>query len=152
MSAILVVFHMLCAVALVGAVTHQAASVWIPVRAGSSNFFARFRAVKAAGYVNTVIILYLVTFVLGSLIYPTYRIGARIFMEDLRMSGHVGSFEIKEHVLSFGIALLPAYWYYWRTPQKTEDAFTRKAIVLILAAIIWYAFLVGHILNNVKGV
>ncbi len=152
MITFLFICHGLCAIALLGAITHQAAAVWIPVRKGSASFFTRFRAVKAAGYVNAVIVLFLITFIIGSIIYPTYRTGARIYMEDLRMSAPVGAFEVKEHLVSFGLALLPAYWYYWRLPQKPEDNGARKGVVLVLAAIIWAAFLTGHVLNNIKGI
>jgi hypothetical protein len=147
----LLICHGLCAVALLGAITHQAAAVWIPVTKGSASFFTRFRAVKAAGYVNAVITLFLITFVIGSIIYPTYRVGARIFMEELRMGPQVGSFEVKEHLISFGLALLPAYWYYWRLPHDPADTGARKGIVLLLAGFIWFAFLTGHVLNNIKG-
>ena len=151
MITLLLILHGLCAVALLGAITHQAAAVWIPVGKGNAGFFTRFRAVKAAGYVNAVIVLYAVTFVIGSVIYPAYRIGARIYMEDLRMSAQVGSFEVKEHLVTFGLALLPAYWYYWRLPQNPEDSGVRRGVVLLLALIVWAAFLTGHILNNIKG-
>jgi len=147
----LFIFHGLCAVALLGAITHQAASVWAPVKAGDASFLGRFRAVKAAAYVNAVIALFLITFLIGAVIYPTYRVGARIYMEDLRMSKPVGSFEVKEHLVSFALGFLPAYWYYWRLPHAPEHKTVRKMLALILALIVWTAFLVGHVLNNIKG-
>jgi hypothetical protein len=148
----LFVMHSLCAVALLGAITHQAASVWAPVRKPGAAFLNRFRAVKAANYVNAIIVLFLITFTLGAIVYPNYRIGARVYMEDLRMSAPVGSFEVKEHLMTFGLALLPAYWYFWRLPHAPEQETTRKALVLILALFIWTAFLIGTVLNNIKGV
>ena len=151
MTTYLLILHGLCAVALLGAVTHQAAAVWAPVRKPGTAFLTRFRAVKAAGYVNAIIVLFLCTFTLGAIVYPAYRIGARVYMEDLRMSGPVGSFEVKEHLMSFALALLPAYWFYWRLPHAPEQETTRKGLVLILALFIWTAFLTGHVLNNIKG-
>ena len=74
---------------------------------------------------------------LGAIVYPNYRIGARVFMENLRMSATVGFFEMKEHLVSMGLALLPAYWYFWRQPLKPEHERTRKIIVLLLALFIW---------------
>lgn len=147
----LLILHSLCAVALLGALTHQAASVWAPARKPGSLFLTRFRAVKASNFVNAVIALFVTTFVIGSIVYPAYRIGARIYMEDLRMSKPVGSFEVKEHLVTFGLAFLPAYWFYWRMPHLPEHEAARKWLVLILAAIVWTAFLIGHALNNIKG-
>ena len=152
MITVLFVLHGLCAIALMGAITHQAMSVWWPVRAGNVNFMARFRAVKAANYVNAVIVLFVLTFTLGSIVYPSYRIGARVYMENLRMSAIVGSFEMKEHLATFGLGLLPAYWYFWRQPLQPQHETTRKIIVLLLALFIWTSFLVGYVLNNVRGI
>src|SRR5262245_45360617 len=49
---ILFTVHALLAVALLGAITHQAASVLMPVRqaAGAPGFVTRFRAVQGAAY------------------------------------------------------------------------------------------------------
>ena len=150
MTIYLLILHGLCAVALLGAITHQAASAWAPAKGGAS-FLTRFRAVNASSYVNAVIVLFIVTFALGAIVYPAYRIGARIYMEDLRMSKPVGSFEVKEHLVTFGLGFLPAYWYYWRAPRASENDAVRKWLTLILALIVWSAFLIGHILNNTKG-
>lgn len=152
MLTFLFVLHGLFAIALLGAVTHQAASVWLPVRHPHANFLTRFRMVKAANYTNAVIVLFVITFILGGTVYPFYRIGARVYMENLRMSALVGSFEMKEHLASFGLALLPAYWYYWQHPLAPAHEVTRKAVVLLLALFIWASFLIGYVLNNVRGV
>ncbi len=147
------IFHGLFAVALLGAVTHQALAVWWPVRGSASpNFMMRFRAVKAANYVNAIIVLFLITFTIGSIVYPTYRIGARVTMENLRMSASVGAFEVKEHLISMALGLLPAYWYFWRQPLVPAHETTRKMLTLIFALIVWASYLTGHVLNNIKGV
>jgi hypothetical protein len=148
------IIHGLCAITLLGAVSHQAAAVWWPVRKAvpDPGFVTRFRSVKAANYTNAIIVLFLVTFILGSLVYPTYRINARIYLENLKMSSAVGAFEMKEHILSFAIGLLPAYWYYWRKATGPENDTPRRWLVLILAGFIWAAFLIGHVLNNIRGI
>ena len=152
MTSYLLICHTLCAVALLGAITHQAAAVWFPVKSGNPSFLTRFRAVKAASYVNAVIILFLITFIIGNFIYPSYRIGARVYMEDLHMSKPVGAFEIKEHIVSFALGFLPAYWYYWRLPHLPQHETARKWLVLIIGLVVWAAFLIGHVLNNIKGI
>ena len=49
---ILFLLHALCAVALLGALTHQALSVLVPVRQPAGGFVTRFRAVQGAGYAS----------------------------------------------------------------------------------------------------
>jgi hypothetical protein len=49
------------------------------------------------------------------------------------------------------MGLLPAYWYFWRKPFGEEHPRTRAALTLILAFIVWWSFVVGHIVNNIRG-
>jgi|SRR5581483_2826903 len=148
----LLIFHALSAVTLLGAITHQTLSVWRPKHVPPSSFVARFRAVPAASYVNAIIVLFVVvTFIGGVLIYPAYRVSVRIVLIQLRMNVPNGLFELKEHFASVGLGLLPAYWYYWRQPLLPEYALTRAMLTTILAFIVWWGFIVGHVLNNVRG-
>ncbi len=147
----LVIIHGLLAFLLLGAITHQVVSVWAPVRAGAANFVARFRAVGSANYVNAIIVLYLVTAALGSVIYTDYRITARLTLEQGHFWKSFGMFEIKEHLIAIGLALLPAYWYFWRSSLDAADTRTRKMLTTLIAFIVWWAFLAGHIVNNIRG-
>src|SRR5262245_50093022 len=80
---ILFIVHALLAVALLGALTHQAVSVLMPVRAGAGgSFVTRFRAVHGPGYATAVCILWIVTFIFGAWIYTKYRIYVRIPIEQ----------------------------------------------------------------------
>jgi hypothetical protein len=63
----------------------------------------------------------------------------------------LGAFELKEHLSSIGLGLLPFYWYLWKNAANTTYASTRKWVTIVLAAICWYTFLAGHIVNNVRG-
>ena len=147
----LLVAHGLFAVALLGAVTHQAAALWWPVRSTTGSFVARFRAVPGKSYVWAVIVLYVVTFVLGAWIYTHYRYTSRLALEQLTLFKTVGLFEFKEHVATIGLILLPAYWALWRNLQLAEYAPARKQTTLFLALIVWANFLIGHITNNARG-
>ena len=53
------------------------------------------------------------------------------------------------------IALLPVYWVLWKNARNVVNAAAygsaRKWLTVVLAAICWYAFLVGHVVNNVRG-
>lgn len=146
----LLIIHGLLAFLLLGAITHQAVSVWAPARARRGNIVARFSAVPGAGYVNAVIVLYVVTAIFGGWIYTLYRITARLTLEQGQYWKTFGSFELKEHFIALGLALLPAYWYVWRVPAD-EHTRTRLIITTLLAFIVWWGFIVGHLTNNVRG-
>lgn len=149
---LLLFVHFVLAVALLALVTLQAAALLMPARQSAGNFFDRFRPVQSASVVTAIVILYVPNFLLGAWMYVKYRTYVRIPMEQLGNWWTVGSFEIKEHVVSMGIALLPAYWYFWREPLSAQHASERKWLTLFLAFAVWYAFLVGHTANDFRGV
>ena len=147
----LLILHGLLAVTLLGAITHQAISVWLPARQGVETFVGRMRSVSASSYVNAVIVLYLLTATLGAIIYPNYRLNVRIVLEQMQLYWQNGSFELKEHFVAVGLGMLPAYWSLWRQPLDNNHARTRAVVTALLALIVWWSFLVGHIVNNVRG-
>ena len=146
----LLILHALLAVTLLGAITHQAFSVLLPVQTPGS-FVGRFRAVPGAAYVNAIIVLYLATAILGGIIYPSYRLSVRLVLQQLEMYAANGIFELKEHFVAVGLGILPAYWYFWRQPPGGDYQRTRTILTMILGFIIWWSFIVGHILNNIQG-
>ncbi len=155
---ILCVMHALLAVALIGALTHQAAAVLTPPRSATStqgSFIAHFRAVSGQRYATAICVLWILTFVFGALIYTKYRIYVRIPIEQEGFWKTLGSFELKEHLATIGLGLLPIYWYLWKkapyVTNITAYVRARKWLTVVLAAICWYAFLVGHVVNNVRG-
>jgi hypothetical protein len=147
----LLILHGLLAVALLGAITHQALSTAKPVPPAERSFVDKFRSVGAASYTNAIIILFVVTSIAGALLYPPYRLDVRPTLEDLDLRAANGVFEIKEHLAAIGLGLLPAYWFFWRQPLSAEGIVPRRYLTWILAFTIWWNFLVGHILNNIRG-
>ena len=151
MRTALLIVHGLVAVALLGAISHQALATWAPSRARPDSFFGRFRAVPCASYANAIVILYAVSTLLGGTVYLNFRVDIR---PDLERVGHwqaLGLFDLKEHFVAIGLALLPAYWVCWSQPLADEPVRTRDILTLILAFIVWWSFLVGHVLNNIMG-
>ena len=153
---ILMIVHGLLAVALLGALTHQAMSALMPVRqvagAGASpGFVSRFRAVQGAGYAAAVCVLWIVTFVFGAWIYTKYRMYVRIPIEQQGFWKTQGVFELKEHLAVIGMGLLPAYWLFWKDARNPEYDSPRKWLTVLLAAMVWFMFMVGHVVNNVRG-
>jgi len=62
-----------------------------------------------------------------------------------------GIFEIKEHMAAVGLGMLPIYAVYWKAPLLAAHAATRRYLTWILTFLVWWNFLIGHILNNIKG-
>ena len=146
----LLIIHGLIAVALLGSITHQTAAACWPAMKGGS-FVNSFRAVAGARYTVANIILYLVVGVLGAVIYPTYRLAVRPYLESAQLWTINGTFEVKEQFVAVGLGMLPLYWLVWRAPLDAKLASARAAITAMLCFIVWYSFLVGHVLNNVRG-
>jgi hypothetical protein len=148
---VLLIVHSLLAVTLLGALTHQTISVLWPAKKRTGSFISSVRSVPSMTYTNAVIVLFVLTAIIGSIIYTEYRVNIRVTLQDYRMYVPEGAFELKEHVAAIGAGLLPAYWYYWRQPLSGNHVRTRAIVTALLAAIVWYSFLTGHVLNNIRG-
>jgi hypothetical protein len=148
---ILVIVHGLLAIALLGALTHQAVSVLMPVRQAAGNFVERFRSVNGAGYATAVCVMWLLTFIMGAWIYTKYRVYVRIPLEQGGFWKTVGFFDFKEHMVTFGLVMLPIYWFLWKNAQDPQYDNARKGVTVVVASIAWFVFLVGHVLNNARG-
>jgi hypothetical protein len=150
---IFMIIHGLCAVTLLGALSHQAMSVLMPVRqgVGPGGIVTRFRAVQGAGYATAVCVLWIVTFLFGAFIYTKYRMYVRIPIETQGFWKTQGVFELKEHLAVIGLGLLPIYWLFWKDARNPEYDSARRWLTVVLAAMVWFMFLVGHIVNNVRG-
>jgi hypothetical protein len=139
-------------VALLGAITHQAFSVARrSPRMPAGSFVERFRGVNSPTFTNAIVLMFALAFTLGGLLYPRYRVDVRPMLEDLQLRAANGAFETKEHFAAIGLGLLPVYWLYWRPPLLAEHAGTRKYLTWMLAFVVWWNFLVGELLNNIKG-
>ena len=153
MIVVLLILHGLLAVTLLGAITHQALSVLTtaPAANGRWTFVDRFRGVDATAYATPIVVLFAVTAVGGALLYPQYRIDVRPALEDTQNVAANGVFEIKEHLVAIGLGLLPVYWLFWQRPIAPERAVARRHLTWLLAFFVWWNFIVGHVLNNIKG-
>jgi hypothetical protein len=92
MIVVLLILHGLLAVALLGAITHQALAVLstAPATNGRWNFFDRFRGVDATAYATPIVVLFAITTLGGALLYPQYRIDVRPALEDMQNSAANG--------------------------------------------------------------
>ena len=105
----------------------------------------------SASFANAIVVLYAASALLGAVLYLPFRVDIR---PDLERAGHwpaLGVFDLKEHFVAIGLALLPAYWVCWRERRADERSPTPAALTLILAFIVWWSFLIGHAMNNIMG-
>jgi hypothetical protein len=151
MIQLLLMLHVLVGASLLGAITHQAFSVARKPVAPPRSFVERFRGVNSPTFTNVVVILFIANVILGGLLYPRYRVDVRPTLEDLQLRAANGMFEAKEHFAAVGLGLLPAYWRAWRLPLQPGHAATRKYLTWILAFVVWWSFVIGELLNNIKG-
>jgi hypothetical protein len=148
---VMLIVHGLLATALLGAITHQAFSVSYRHASPKRGFVSRFRGVNSPTFTNVIVLLFAVTMLFGGLLYPRYRIDVRPMLEDMQLRAANGVFEAKEHFAAVGFGLLPAYWLAWRLPHTMEYAEARRYLTWILAFVVWWNFLVGEVLNNIRG-
>jgi hypothetical protein len=147
---ILLITHGILAVLLLGAITHQAIAAAWPATKRAPGFFNSLRSVNGMSYSNAVIVLFLVTFVIGTIVYPTYRVSVRTVLQEYHLYKPEGMFEMKEHLLALSLSLLPFYWVLWRKPSA-DNRIARTAVTSIIAVSVWWGFLTGHIINNIRG-
>jgi hypothetical protein len=148
---VLLIIHGLISITLIGALSHQAFSLFKNTSPKKNNIVARYGAVQGSIYTSTVCILWLITFLFGGWIYARYRIAIRIPLEQQGIWLTQGFFELKEHLVTLGFFLLPSYYALWKFDPNNEFLFAKKFLTLTLTFLCWYSFLVGHIVNNVRG-
>src|SRR5215470_8222707 len=152
MATTFLIFHGLLAVALLGATTHQTLAAWAPPGASARSFFGRFRGVRAAAFANAICILYVASAILGAIVvYPYFKLDIQPYLERDRHWQVLGLFDLKEDFVAVGLGLLPAYWISWRRPLADERSRTAAALTAILTFIVWWGFVIGHIVNDIMG-
>jgi hypothetical protein len=147
----LLILHGLVGVALLGAITHQLVSMYRRRTVRSGSFIDRYTGVNQRVFVIAVVSLFITQVILGAIIYPTYRLNVRIPFEEMYLFKAIGVFELKEHFAGIAIGLLPLYFWLWRPEIADTHRRDRIVITSILAFIVWWDFLIGHVLNNIRG-
>jgi hypothetical protein len=151
MTALLIV-HGLLAVALLGAVTHQALAASVRrSEPRTRSFFARFRTTDASAYGGPVAVLFVAVMIAGAILYPRYRVVVRPLLQTLDLRAANGAFELKEHFSALGLMLLPAYWACWRQPLEPAYGAARLWLTWIITLTVWWNFVVGQLLVSIKG-
>lgn len=142
------IVHALAAMALLGAVTHQGVLAVAFLRGR----FGRARLERV--YVRIVAWLYPITFTLGALLYPTYRVRVRAEILDAAAPWASNAFDIKENLAALGLLLAvtlattrPAF-----SPGPEEGRTRLHAIAtLSLAALTWTQVILGLLVTAEEG-
>jgi hypothetical protein len=155
MMIFVLILHGLCAIFLLGTLLHQAASTWHPAsseRTRPVGMAGSFMAVRGRLYAGAVVTSYILTMLLGDVVYGPYRVDVKTMLFDLQLWSWNGIFEIKEHVVALGFYLLLPYWQLWTQPARAEWVHARRLLTTLLASFVVYALIAGHLLNNLKGI
>jgi hypothetical protein len=144
----LLVLHGIGALLLIGALTHQALAVWWPSERRGPGWWDSLRTVHPERYVTAVVVLFVFTLLVGAVCYAPFVAIARARYLDTQAPWAVGLFQVKEHAVALGLALLPAYAAAWRHGGSAGE---RRALTTLLTLFAWWSFIVGHVTNNARG-
>jgi len=96
----------------------------------------------------------ILTYVIGALIYPAYRIYIRHHYFDPQLPWATGLFEVKEHWGALGLAMFVVFYLLRRTfrPAEEKDKLVLYVpLCFLLNLILWYKVVVGCYLTMLKG-
>ena len=145
---ILLVLHAVAATVLTGAAVHNG------LLAFRSRFVGGARRLRLRRLYPTVVAgAWLVTFALGLLLYPTWRIEVRAAWLDAAQPSLVAAFELKEHWLAAGLLMLGYLVPSSRRLDLETPAADRRLIdelSMVLAAVVVYAAVAGLTLTGVR--
>lgn len=145
---VLLQVHLFAALVLVGSMTHNLVIVVGYLR---SEFGQKQRE---KFFVTVSLYAYITVYIIGSLIYPTFRIRVRYEYFDRVMRWATGLFEVKEHWASIGLALIIAYYFLRRSfdPEtEREKLFLYVPVCFLLNLILWYELVAGSYLTVLKA-
>lgn len=145
----LLIAHALVAVLLLGSLTHNVLITTNYLRGK----FGKIRLEKL--YVKVGFVAYLLTFGLGSIIYPNYRYHVRARYFDLHMRWATNIFDIKEHWAGIGLVLFLAFFLLSRRIDPRTDRrflFFYVFLSVTLASIVWFDFIVGLLLVSYRSI
>lgn len=99
--------------------------------------------------------LFAVTFVIGLLVYPAFRVYVRAQYFDVDLPLATGFFEVKEHWLGLALGLLGMYYPMSRNidlMEDTDETFVYNLVGVALMVVIIGAVAVGQVLVMYKSV
>ncbi len=145
---ILLIFHMLVTIVLAGSMTHNFFVVIGYLRGKFNRNKLELKFLKVSVW------CYSIVYILGTLIYPTFRIRVRHEYFDEQLPWATGLFEVKEHWAALGMAFIVALYFLRKSFNPAEDKqklFLYVPLCFILNISLWYIVIVSCFLTILKG-
>jgi hypothetical protein len=148
LARLVVVLHSIAAMALVGAATHH-----VVIAAGFLRGTCKLRLARI--YAATTLGAWLVTFGLGLLAYPAFRYGVRALYLDANAAWATRLFDLKEYFAALGLPIVAGVFALSRVIEPKLDRVLVRAyaaMVVLIAAIVWFDVITGLVITMEKGV
>jgi hypothetical protein len=146
---LLLVLHAGGSIVLIGASTHHA----LQMRHYLRGRFGREKLEKL--YAKVVSVAYVFTFILGALLYPSYRVHVRGLFLDRHAPGYAELFDVKETYASLALVIAIGLGALALTLRPAETpALVRVYAVMsfVVCAVVWLDVIAGILVLSVRGV
>lgn len=146
---LLLLLHAAGSIVLLGSSTHHA----LQMRHYLRGRFDREKLEKL--YAKVVAVSYLFTFVMGALLYPTYRVHVRALYLDRYAPGYAGLFDMKEFYASLALLVamgLGALAFTLRPAEQPWLARVYAAMSALVVAVVWFNVISGILITSVRGI
>lgn len=145
---VLLLGHLVVAAITLGAVTHH----WWEL-----TLTRRVRPLRLRRYAKWAAITYVLAFVGGSILYPTYNLVVRRVPEvglDATAPWAVSLFEYKEHFGTFALVMLPWLVIGARRFEQLApcERLSFRAAAWAFTLFVWYVFVTGGLVTALKAV
>ena len=144
----LLVLHMGGSIVLIGAATHHALQMRHYLR-------GRFKRVELEKtYARVVAAAYLLTFVIGAALYPTYRVHVRGYYLDRYAPFFAGLFDVKEVFASLALLVAVGLGALASTLKPTEERWflpIYAAMSFLVCGVVWLNVVAGVLIVSVRG-
>jgi hypothetical protein len=145
---LLLVLHAGGSIVLVGAATHHA----LQMRHYLAGRFHREALEKT--YARVVSVAYVLTFALGALLYPSYRVAVRGLWLDRHAPAYAALFDVKEVYASLTLTVAVALGALSLVLRPAESrALTRvyAGASFLVCAVVWLNVIAGLLVVSVRG-
>jgi hypothetical protein len=146
---LLLVLHAGGSIVLIGASTHHA----LQMRHYLRGRFGREKLEKL--YAKVVSVAYVVTFAIGALLYPSYRVHVRGMFLDRHAPAYADLFDVKETYASLALVVAIGLGALALTLRPAETpALVRVYAVMsfVVCAVVWLDVIAGVLVVSVRGV
>ena len=145
---VLLLLHAGAAIVLLGSATHHA----LQMRHYLRGDFARQALEKT--YAKIVAVTYVLTFLLGAMVYPTYRVQVRGLYLDRFAPAYAGLFDLKEVYASLTLTVAVGLGALALTLRPTESPALARVYAmmsLLVCAVVWFDTIAGLLITSVRG-